>query len=101
MRDRTKARFSVAGAWSLESIEPKAVLRSIIAEGSFARFTEWFYEQEQARFAESLQGRVEEAFEELRLDAKAAALLVDPDTTLKELLEFRRSETQQPLKKAA
>ena len=90
VRDRTKARFSVAGAWSLENIEPKAVLRSIIAEGSFADFAEWFYKQEQTSFFSGFKMRVEKAVEEHRLDAKAASLLADPDTTLADLLKFRK-----------
>ncbi|MCP3997179.1 MAG: hypothetical protein GY722_19290 [bacterium] len=101
VRDRTKARFSVAGAWSLENVEPKAVLRSIIAEGSFADFSEWLYERKQASFAEGLKERVEKAVAERRLDAKAAALLADSDTTLADLLEFRKSATEQHLKKVA
>lgn len=101
VRDRTKARFSVAGAWSLENIEPKAVLRSIIAEGSFSDFTEWLYQKEQESFAHGFKERVARAVEERRLDAKAAALLVDPDTTLEDLLKFRTSTTQQPMRTAA
>lgn len=89
VRDRTKARFSVAGAWSLESIEPKAILRSIIAEGSFPGFAEWLYNKEQQSFVLGLKERVDKAVEERRLDAKAAALLADADTTLGDLLEFR------------
>lgn len=89
VRDRTKARFSVPGTWSLDSIEPKAILRSIIAEGSFVKFAEWLYNKEQQSFALGLKERVEKAVEERRLDAKAAALLADTDTTLGDLLEFR------------
>lgn len=91
VRDRTKARFSVAGAWSLESIEPKAILRSIIAEGSFVEFAEWLYNKEQQGFVLGLKERVENAVEQRRLDAKAAALLTDIDTTLGDLLEFRKA----------
>lgn len=90
VRDRTKARFSVAGAWSLESIEPKAILRSIIAEGSFVEFAEWLYNKEQQSFVPGLKERAEKAVEERRLDAKAAALLADTDTTLGDLLDFRK-----------
>jgi len=89
VRDRTKARFSVAGAWGLENIEPKAILRSIIAEGSFLEFAEWLYNKEQQGFVLGLKDRVEKAVEERRLDAKAAALLADTNTTLGDLLEFR------------
>ncbi len=91
VRDRTKARFSVAGAWDLANVEPKAILRSIIAEGSFAHFTEWLYKKEQVKFAHGLKERVGRAVEERRLDAKAAALLIDSETTLADLLEFRNS----------
>lgn len=90
VRDRTKARFSVAGAWSLESIEPKAILRSIIAEGSFPEFAKWLYSKEQQSFVLGLKERVEKAVEERRLDAKAAALLADTNTTLGDLLECRK-----------
>ena len=101
VRDRTKSRFSVAGAWDLENVEPKAILRSIIAEGSFAHFTEWLYQKEQSNFVQGLKERVEKAVEERRLDAKAAALLVDIETTLGDLLEFRKSTQDQCLKQAA
>ncbi len=101
VRDRTKSRFSVAGAWDLENVEPKAILRSIIAEGSFARFTEWLYQKEQASFVQGLKERVEKAVEERRLDAKAAALLIGIETTLEDLLEFRNSTSDQRLKRAA
>ncbi len=101
VRDRTKARFSVAGAWGLENVEPKAILRSIIAEGSFAFFTEWLYQKEQATFAQGLKERVEQAVEERRLDAKAATLLTGIETTLADLLGFRNSTPGQRLKKVA
>lgn len=38
VRDRTKDRFSVPGAWRLENLEPKATLRAIIAEGNWHSF---------------------------------------------------------------
>ncbi len=101
VRDRTKSRFSVAGAWGLENVEPKAILRSIIAEGSFAHFTEWLYQKEQASFAQGLKERVEEAVEERRLDAKAAALLIGIETTLADLLEFRNFTPDHRLKQVA
>ena len=101
VRDRTKSRFSVAGAWGLENVEPKAILRSIIAEGSFTHFIEWLYQKEQESFAQGLRGRVEEALEERRLDAKAATLLIGIDTTMTDLLEFRTSTPGQRLNQVA
>ncbi len=67
VRDRTKSRFSVPGAWREENLEPKATLRSIIAEGRLERFRQHYLERRNARFAQGLQERLEEAHSQGRL----------------------------------
>jgi hypothetical protein len=42
VRDRTKSRFCVPGAWREENLEPKATLRSVIAEGRWECFREHY-----------------------------------------------------------
>jgi len=69
VRDRTKSRFSVPGAWRVENLEPKATLRSIIAEGRWASFRRHFLDEADARHEKDLQERIEAALEEGRLSA--------------------------------
>ncbi len=86
VRDRTKDRFSVAGAWNVENIEGKATLRSIIDEGSYSRFVQWYCLQEAEAFSSNLKLRLEKAVEENRVTARAVALLLDPSATVGDIL---------------
>jgi hypothetical protein len=78
----------VAGAWSLENLEPKATLRAIIGEGSFEAFTQWLLANQQRLFEAGLKKRVTAAVADNRISGKAAALLLDPTTTFTDLLEL-------------
>lgn len=70
VRDRSKKRFNVAGAWKLENLEPKATLRAIIHEGDWESFKRTELEREQDRFVRELRSRLQGAVEQGRLDAK-------------------------------
>lgn len=94
VRDRTKDRFSVAGAWNVENIEGKATLRSIIDEGSYNRFVQWYCSQQEQAFSRNLKLRLDKAVEENRLTAAAAALLLDPSLTVGDILRQPEFEQQ-------
>jgi hypothetical protein len=70
VRVRTKDRFCVAGAWRLENIEPKATLRSIIADGRWAAFRAHVLEQHRTRFERGLLERLHEAAQQGRLSSE-------------------------------
>jgi hypothetical protein len=67
VRVRTKDRFCTAGAWRLENIEPKATLRSIIADGRWSCFRAHVLEQHRSRFEKHLLGRLALAVRQGRL----------------------------------
>jgi hypothetical protein len=67
VRVRTKDRFCTAGAWRLENIEPKATLRSIIADGRWASFRAHLLEQHRRGFEQALLARLSLAVSEGRL----------------------------------
>jgi hypothetical protein len=67
VRDRTKARFRVPGAWREENLEGKATLRAIIAEGSWLKFRAHYIEQAALRFDQQFQQRFEQAVAEGRI----------------------------------
>jgi hypothetical protein len=69
VRVRTKDRFSVAGAWRLENVEPKATLRAIIADGRWAAFCAHVLEQHRSHFEQQLLARLSLAVDEGRLSA--------------------------------
>jgi len=73
VRDRSKRRFSVAGAWNLENLEPKATLRAIIQEGDFEHFKHTQLEVERNHFERALQARLQQAVAEGRLDPSVSA----------------------------
>lgn len=70
VRERTKKRFSVPGAWRQENLEGKATLRAIIDEGSWARFKRWCRDRSRNTFASLLLERITQAIGEGRLAAK-------------------------------
>jgi len=78
VRDRTKDRFSVAGAWKVENIEGKATLRAIIDESSYRQFVQWYWRRHEHAFVNELRLRLQQAVQQKRLTEKAAALLLDP-----------------------
>jgi hypothetical protein len=67
VRDRTKARYSVPGAWREENIEGKATLRSIIAEGLWQHFRRWCLDRASSRFERDLRARLDKALDDGRL----------------------------------
>lgn len=80
VRDRTKARFSVPGAWRVENIEGKATVRAIIAEGSWERFRRWCLDRTETLFERQLRERLDQALAEGRLRKdRVEALLDTPD----------------------
>jgi hypothetical protein len=75
VRDRTKGRFAVPGAWRVENLEPKATLRAIIADGRWAAFRAAYLEQRAGQFASQLAQRLETMVEKGALDPAAVAPL--------------------------
>lgn len=91
VRDRTKARFSVAGAWNVENIEGKATLRALIDEGSFGEFLRWYLAKQDEASAADLRSRLDAAIADNRLTTKAALELLDPSLSLGALLSRHRA----------
>ena len=61
VRDRTKHRFSVPGAWRQQNIEGKATLRAIIAEGSWQDFRAHYLKRTATDFQRRLRDRLDHA----------------------------------------
>lgn len=80
VRERTKKRFSVPGAWRQENLEGKAILRAIIDEGSWQRFRQWYRQRSMTVFRQQLVARLEQAMSKGRMSAVqvAAALAQAP-----------------------
>lgn len=72
VRDRTKHRFSVPGAWRQQNIEGKATLRAIIAEGSWQDFRAYCLERATTDFQAGLRSRLVRAVAQGRLCAEAS-----------------------------
>jgi hypothetical protein len=81
VRVRTKDRFSVAGAWCLKNVEPKATLRAIIADGRWQAFRASIIEQHRSQFERDLLARLSDAVAEQRLSAEQLAQLGIPAAT--------------------
>ena len=73
VRERTKKRFSVPGAWRQENLEGKATLRAIIDEGSWERFRQWCRNRTMNLFQQQLVERLEQAMGEGRVSADQVA----------------------------
>ena len=67
VRERTRKRFEVPGAWRQENLEGKATLRAIIDEGSWPRFCQWCRGRSMDRFSRQLAQRLEDAVAQGRL----------------------------------
>ena len=67
MRDRTKSRFAVAGAWNETTLEGKAILRSIIADGRWPAFRAHYLRSRHKKFDEGLALRLREAVAQGRI----------------------------------
>jgi hypothetical protein len=68
VRDRTKSRFAVPGAWRQENLEGKATLKAIIDDGRFAHFRSCCLEQSRTLFEKHLTARLERALSKGRLN---------------------------------
>lgn len=79
VRDRTKRRFRVPGAWRVENIEPKATLRALIAEGRWQAFRTEQLQRARTLFETHLRQRLQQAIADGRLDAQHVAALIDVD----------------------
>lgn len=69
VRDRTKHRYSVPGAWRQENLEGKATLRAIIADGRWPIFREHYLRARQHEFERQLAGRLRHAVVQGRLSS--------------------------------
>ena len=75
VRDRTKGRFVVPGAWCVENLEPKATLRAIVADGRWEDFRAAYLEHREQRFAHDLAQRLDETLANGVLDPVAVTYL--------------------------
>jgi len=66
VRERTRKRYEVPGAWRQENLEGKATLRAIIDEGSWQRFCQWCRKRSMDRFSRQLVQRFEDAVAQAR-----------------------------------
>jgi DNA-directed RNA polymerase subunit RPC12/RpoP len=67
VRDRTKSRYAVAGAWNEQNLEGKAILRSIIADGRWPAFRAYYLRSRYKKFDEGLAPRLREAVAQGRI----------------------------------
>jgi hypothetical protein len=79
VRVRTKDRFCVAGAWCLENVEPKATLRSIIADGRWEAFRAHVLARHRDAFECALLARLARAVDEGRLSCAQVEALGLPN----------------------
>ena len=87
VRQRTKKRFSVPGAWRQENLEGKATLRAVIDEGSWERFRQWCRNRSMHLFQQHLVERLEQAMSEGRMSAAQVAGVLGHNQTLSEFEE--------------
>jgi hypothetical protein len=87
VRERTKRRFSVPGAWRQENLEGKATLRAIIDEGSWERFCHWYRNCSMTLFQQQLVERLERAKSEGRISAFQVIKVFGNDQTHAEIFE--------------
>ena len=87
VRDRTKDRYAVAGAWKLENLEGKATLRAIVAEGSWETFRAHFLEKMRTSFERELRQRVQQAVREGRLSGEQADKIMGEAPATTEVLD--------------
>lgn len=88
VRDRIKRRFSGPGTWLLENIEGKAILRAMIADGSYGEFVTWFLDHHAyGEFQRALHERLKEAVAQHRMRRRTVELLCNPNATIATILE--------------
>lgn len=80
VRDRTKDRYAVAGAWKLENLDGKATLRAIVAEGSWQGFRAHYLAKSRTDFERGLRRRTLQALDQGRLTTGQASRLLAEDS---------------------
>lgn len=80
VRDRTKDRYAVAGAWKMDNLEGKATLRAIVAEGSWDRFRAYLLEKGRSTFECRLRKRIQQAVADGRLSTEQASKMLAEDS---------------------
>jgi hypothetical protein len=87
VRDRTKDRYAVAGAWKLQNLEGKATLRAIVAEGSWETFRAHFLDKSRTDFEHGLSQRIQQGVAEGRITDEQAHRILAGGQTLTERTE--------------
>ena len=83
VRERTKKRFSVPGAWRQENLEGKATLRAIIDEGNWEPFKSWCRDRSTNLFASHFFERITQAIADGRLaNVQPAMAMSDAEPVL-------------------
>jgi hypothetical protein len=76
VRDRTKDRFCVAGAWAEQNLESKATLRSIIFDGRWESLCSNVLQRSVTEFQRDLMARLQQAVQQGKLCADRVKNLV-------------------------
>jgi hypothetical protein len=87
VRDRTKDRYAVAGAWKLDNLEGKATLRAIVAEGSWETFRAHFLDKSRTDFECGLRQRIQQVVVEGRMTDDQATKILGQENATTEVLE--------------
>jgi len=87
VRDRTKDRYAVAGAWRLDNLEGKATLRAIVAEGSWETFRAHFLDKSRTDFERGLRQRIQQAVAQGRITDHQATKILGQENATTEVLE--------------
>ena len=102
VRDRTKGRFSGPGVWRVENLEPKATLRSIIAEGRWQAFRDYHLDKSRTQFQQQLHDRLQQAVQQGRLCPDRVTQLVgEPGASISRLATSSQPPSTQPAALAA
>jgi hypothetical protein len=87
VRDRTKDRYAVAGAWKLQNLEGKATLRAIVAEGSWETFRAHSLDKSRSDFERGLHQRIQQAVAEGRMTDEQATKTLGQENAVPEVLD--------------
>jgi hypothetical protein len=78
VRERTKRRFTVPGAWLVENLEPKATLRAIIDAEEWETFRQHVLDRRRESFTAAFAVRLQAAVTEGRLPPDVLRLATGP-----------------------
>jgi hypothetical protein len=78
VRERTKRRFAVPGAWLVENLEPKATLRAIIDADEWGTFRQHLLTRRNDSFTSALVARLQGAVAEGRVHPDVLRLATGP-----------------------